>query len=183
MQHESFRNPVPTPQFLILRRCAGKLASAALSCKDHPAPDPLPKTGRWPRVDKGTATRFAALHRKKSRFTRLWHPPFCIGTHDSVHSLYRHRLFQRGKAVLQPRGDCASSLVGFGATKCVFVIASSFPPQPSTSAATCCSASSLLTVTDWPHLMIEHGMGVCIARTVEVKRLDEDSSSGSEVQM
>jgi restriction system protein len=66
------------------------------------------------------------------------------------------------------------SLVGFGASKGVFVTTSSFS-APATDFVRHLPQRVILIDGDrLADLMIEHGVGVRVARTVEVKRLDED---------
>ncbi|MDC7682775.1 restriction endonuclease [Asticcacaulis sp. BYS171W] len=66
------------------------------------------------------------------------------------------------------------SLVGFGAAKGVFVTTSSFS-MPATDFVRHLPQRIVLIDGDrLADLMIEHGVGVRVARTIEVKRLDED---------
>lgn len=66
------------------------------------------------------------------------------------------------------------SLVGLGATKGVFVTTSSFSTQARDFVR---HLTQRVILIDGPHLaalMIEHNVGVRLARAVEFKRLDED---------
>ncbi|CAN7171090.1 restriction endonuclease [Pararhizobium sp. LjRoot238] len=66
------------------------------------------------------------------------------------------------------------SLVGFGATKGVFVTTSSFSTPATDFVRHLPQRIVLIDGDRLADLMIEHGVGVRVARTVEVKRLDED---------
>ncbi|WP_245369158.1 restriction endonuclease [Sinorhizobium sp. CCBAU 05631] len=66
------------------------------------------------------------------------------------------------------------SLVGFGATKGVFVTTSSFSAPAADFVRHLPQRIVLIDGDRLADLMIEHGVGVRVARTVEVKRLDED---------
>lgn len=66
------------------------------------------------------------------------------------------------------------SLVGFGATKGVFVTTSSFSAPAMDFVRHLPQRIVLIEGDRLADLMIEHGVGVRVARTVEVKRLDED---------
>lgn len=66
------------------------------------------------------------------------------------------------------------SLVGVGATKGVFVTTSSFSAPAIDFVRHLPQRIVLIDGDRLADLMIEHGVGVRIARTVEVKRLDED---------
>lgn len=66
------------------------------------------------------------------------------------------------------------SLVGFGASKGVFVTTSSFSAPAVDFVRHLPQRIVLIDGDRLADLMIEHGVGVRIARTVEVKRLDED---------
>jgi restriction system protein len=66
------------------------------------------------------------------------------------------------------------SLVGFGATKGVFVTTSSFSTPATDFVRHLPQRIVLIDGDRLGDLMIEHGVGVRVARTVEVKRLDED---------
>ncbi|WP_083593324.1 restriction endonuclease [Aurantimonas sp. 22II-16-19i] len=65
------------------------------------------------------------------------------------------------------------SLVGLGATKGVFVTTSSFSSQARDFVRHLAQRVILIDGNTLASLMIEHGVGVRISRTVEVKRLDE----------
>jgi restriction system protein len=66
------------------------------------------------------------------------------------------------------------NLVGFGATKGVFVTTSSFSAPAMDFVRHLPQRIVLIDGDRLADLMIEHGVGVRVARTVEVKRLDED---------
>lgn len=66
------------------------------------------------------------------------------------------------------------SLVGVGAAKGVFVTTSSFSAPATDFVRHLPQRIVLIDGDRLADLMIEHGVGVRIARTVEVKRLDED---------
>ncbi|BCH33271.1 restriction endonuclease [Mesorhizobium sp. L-8-10] len=66
------------------------------------------------------------------------------------------------------------SLVGLGATKGVFVTTSSFSAPALDFARHLPQRVILIDGARLAELMIEHGVGVRVSRTVEVKRLDED---------
>lgn len=66
------------------------------------------------------------------------------------------------------------SLVGLGASKGVFVTTSSFSPQASEFARHLSQRVILIDGQRLADLMIEHNVGVRIARAVEFKRIDED---------
>ncbi|RUM12222.1 restriction endonuclease [Rhizobium phaseoli] len=66
------------------------------------------------------------------------------------------------------------SLVGFGALKGVFVTTSSFSTPAMDFVRHLPQRIVLIDGDRLADLMIEHGVGVRVARTVEVKRLDED---------
>ena len=66
------------------------------------------------------------------------------------------------------------SLVGFGASKGVFVTTSSFSAQAHEFAKHLPQRVILIDGRGLAELMIEHGVGVRTNRTVEFKRLDED---------
>ncbi|MCA2376987.1 restriction endonuclease [Agrobacterium sp. 22-211-1] len=66
------------------------------------------------------------------------------------------------------------SLVGFGATKGVFVTTSSFSTPAKDFVRHLPQRIVLIDGDRLADLMIEHGVGVRVARTVDVKRLDED---------
>lgn len=66
------------------------------------------------------------------------------------------------------------SLVGFGATKGVFVTTSSFSAPAADFVRHIPQRIVLIDGDRLADLMIEHGVGVRVARSVEVKRLDED---------
>ncbi|WKL22629.1 restriction endonuclease [Agrobacterium tumefaciens] len=66
------------------------------------------------------------------------------------------------------------SLVGFGATKGVFVTTSSFSTPATDFVRHLPQRIVLIDGDRLADLMIEHGVGVRVARMVEVKRLDED---------
>ncbi|MGE6784416.1 restriction endonuclease [Ensifer adhaerens] len=66
------------------------------------------------------------------------------------------------------------SLVGFGASKGVFVTTSSFSTPATDFVRHLPQRIVLIDGDRLADLMIEHGIGVRVSRTVEVKRLDED---------
>jgi restriction system protein len=66
------------------------------------------------------------------------------------------------------------SLVGVGATKGVFVTTSSFSAPATDFVRHLPQRIVLIDGDRLADLMIEHGVGVRVAQTVEVKRLDED---------
>ncbi|WP_348763861.1 restriction endonuclease [Hyphomonas atlantica] len=66
------------------------------------------------------------------------------------------------------------SLVGFGASKGVFVTTSSFSQHARDYAAGLQQRIILIDGTRLAELMIEFGVGVRVSRTVQVKRLDDD---------
>lgn len=66
------------------------------------------------------------------------------------------------------------SLVGFGASKGVFVTTSSFSAPAADFVRHIPQRIVLIDGDRLADLMIEHGVGVRVARSVEVKRLDED---------
>lgn len=66
------------------------------------------------------------------------------------------------------------SLVGFGATKGVFVTTSSFSPQATAFVQHLPQRIILIDGATLASLMIEHNVGVRVSRTIEFKRLDED---------
>jgi len=66
------------------------------------------------------------------------------------------------------------SLVGFGASKGVFVTTSSFSAPAMDFVRHLPQRIVLIDGDRFADLMIEHGVGVRVARTVQVKRLDED---------
>jgi restriction system protein len=66
------------------------------------------------------------------------------------------------------------SLVGFGASKGVFVTTSNFSVPATDFVRHLPQRIVLIDGDRLADLMIEHGVGVRVARTVEVKRLDED---------
>jgi len=66
------------------------------------------------------------------------------------------------------------SLVGFGATKGVFVTTSNFSAPAADFVRHLPQRIVLIDGDRFADLMIEHGVGFRVARTVEVKRLDED---------
>lgn len=66
------------------------------------------------------------------------------------------------------------SLVGFGATKGVFVTTSSFSAPAVEFVRHLPQRVILIDGTRLAELMIEHGVGVRISRTITIKRLDED---------
>lgn len=66
------------------------------------------------------------------------------------------------------------SLVGFGATKGVFVTTSSFSAPAIDFVRHLPQRVILIDGTRLAELMIEHGVGVRVSRTIAVKRLDED---------
>ena len=66
------------------------------------------------------------------------------------------------------------SLVGFGASKGVFVTTSSFSQHAKDYAAGLQQRIILIDGSRLAELMIEFGVGVRISRTVQVKRLDDD---------
>jgi restriction system protein len=72
------------------------------------------------------------------------------------------------------------SLVGLGATKGVFVTTSSFSSQASDFVRNLSQRVILIDGQRLTDLMIEHNVGVRIARTVEYKRIDEDFFSEDE---
>ncbi|RIX99520.1 restriction endonuclease [Aureimonas flava] len=66
------------------------------------------------------------------------------------------------------------SLVGFGATKGVFVTTSSFSTQAKDFVRHLPQRVVLVDGDQLTALMVEHGVGVRTSRTIEFKRLDED---------
>jgi restriction system protein len=66
------------------------------------------------------------------------------------------------------------SLVGFGASKGVFVTTSTFSAQARDFVKHLPQRVVLLDGTSLADLMIEHGVGVRTSRTIEFRRLDED---------
>ncbi|WP_017977980.1 restriction endonuclease [Sphingomonas melonis] len=66
------------------------------------------------------------------------------------------------------------SLVGFGATKGVFVTTSSFSAPATDFVRHLPQRVVLIDGARLAELMIEHGVGVRVSRTIAVKRLDED---------
>ncbi|BAT57553.1 Mrr restriction system protein [Variibacter gotjawalensis] len=66
------------------------------------------------------------------------------------------------------------SLVGFGATKGVFVTTSTFSGQARDFVKHLAQRVILIDGNHLAELMIEHGVGVRVSRAVEFKRLDED---------
>lgn len=66
------------------------------------------------------------------------------------------------------------SLVGFGANKGVFVTTSSFSPTARDFVKLLPQRVVLIDGAHLADLMIEHGVGVRVSRTIEFKRLDED---------
>lgn len=66
------------------------------------------------------------------------------------------------------------SLVGFGATKGVFVTTSSFSAPAIDFVRHLPQRVVLIDGTRLAELMIEHGVGVRVSRTIAVRRLDED---------
>lgn len=66
------------------------------------------------------------------------------------------------------------SLIGFGASKGVFVTTSSFSTPATDFVRHLPQRIVLIDGDRLADLMIEHGVGVRVARAVEVKRLDED---------
>jgi restriction system protein len=72
------------------------------------------------------------------------------------------------------------SLVGFGATKGVFVTTSTFSPQAMAFVQHLPQRIILIDGATLASLMIEHNVGVRVSRTIEFKRLDEDFFSDSD---
>ncbi len=72
------------------------------------------------------------------------------------------------------------SLVGYGATKGVFVTTSSFSDQARDFVRHLAQRVILIDGRHLADLMIEHEVGVRVARTVEFKRVDEDFFSEEE---
>ena len=72
------------------------------------------------------------------------------------------------------------SLVGLGASKGVFVTTSAFSAQAIDFASRIPQRVVLINGKRLTELMVEHGVGVRISRTVEFKRLDEDFFSEEE---
>ena len=72
------------------------------------------------------------------------------------------------------------SLVGLGASKGVFVTTSAFSAQAIDFASRMPQRVALINGKRLTELMVEHGVGVRISRTVEFKRLDEDFFSEEE---
>jgi restriction system protein len=72
------------------------------------------------------------------------------------------------------------SLVGFGATKGVFVTTSTFSPQATAFVQHLPQRIILIDGATLASLMIEHNVGVRVSRTIEFKRLDEDFFSDSD---
>lgn len=66
------------------------------------------------------------------------------------------------------------SLVGFGATKGVFVTTSSFSAPAIDFVRHLPQRVVLIDGARLAELMIEHGVGVRVSRTIAVKRLNED---------
>ncbi len=66
------------------------------------------------------------------------------------------------------------SLVGFGATKGVFVTTSAFSTQARDFVRHLTQRVILIDGQQLADLMIEHNVGVRLTRAVEFKRLDED---------
>lgn len=66
------------------------------------------------------------------------------------------------------------SLVGFGASKGVFVTTSSLSAPATDFVPHLPQRIVVIDGDRLAHLMIEHGVVVRVARTVNVKRLDED---------
>lgn len=80
-----------------------------------------------------------------------------------------------GNAVGRPDvNGFVGSLVGFGATKGVFVTTSSFSQPARDYVKHLAQRVVLIDGRELADLMIEHGVGVRSYRTVEFKRLDED---------
>jgi restriction system protein len=72
------------------------------------------------------------------------------------------------------------SLVGLGASKGVFVTTSAFSAQAIDFASRIPQRVVLINGKRLTELMVEHGVGVRISRTVEFKRIDEDFFSEEE---
>lgn len=72
------------------------------------------------------------------------------------------------------------SLVGLGATKGVFVTTSSFSPQAEDFVKHLAQRVVLIDGQRLADLMIEHNVGVRVARTIDFKRIDEDFFSEEE---
>jgi restriction system protein len=70
--------------------------------------------------------------------------------------------------------EFVGSLVGFRATKGVFVTTSSFSRQARNYASSLPQRVILIDGKQLADLMIEHNVGVRISRALEFKRLDED---------
>ena len=66
------------------------------------------------------------------------------------------------------------SLVGFGASKGVFVTTASFSAQATDFVTRIPQRVILINGKRLTELMVEHGVGVRTSQTVEFKRLDED---------
>lgn len=83
--------------------------------------------------------------------------------------------YARGNSVQRAEIQAfVGSLVGFGATKGVFVTSSSFTSGALEYASRLTQRVILLDGARLTELMIEHGVGVRTTRTIAIKRLDED---------
>lgn len=83
--------------------------------------------------------------------------------------------YASGSVVGRPQvQEFVGSLVGHGATKGVLVTTSVFSRQAIDYAGALQQRFILIDGDRLSELMIEHGVGVRVSRTVEVKRLDED---------
>jgi restriction system protein len=83
--------------------------------------------------------------------------------------------YAAGNAVSRPEINAfVGSLVGFGATKGVFVTTSTFSQPAREYVKHLAQRVILLDGAELTSLMIEHNVGVRSYRTVDFKRLDED---------
>ena len=84
--------------------------------------------------------------------------------------------YSPGTAIGRPDVQAfVGSLVGIGATKGVFVTTSTFSNQAADFVRHLSQRVVLIDGRRLADLMIEHNVGVRVSRTIDFKRLDEDS--------
>ena len=101
---------------------------------------------------------------------RLTHPTLEELKHD-----FDERCWRNSNTICRPAVQgFVGSLVGFGATKGVFVTASTFSSGAVSYARNLPQRVILIDGNRLADLMIEHGVGTRPHRTIQVQRLDED---------
>lgn len=128
----------------------------------------MERRGRSQPWDKFTPVAISRFHTVALHFIRQ------RATADPATAAIPGTLYQSTPAGRQEIQGFVGSLVGLGATKGVFVTTSSFSTPAAEYVRHLPQRVILIDGERLTELMIEHGVGVRVSRTIAMKRLDED---------